>query len=79
MTVFILLVFLFTCYPVMRLMLGAEDARTPTTGYLPQAYPGQPRGVGIDAGSRDGPAWGALDDRQLTRLLIDSAPRTISE
>ncbi len=55
--------------------------RTParTTAYLPQACAGQPRGAWIDAGGQDGLAWGALDDRQLTRLLIDSAPRTISE
>ncbi len=79
MTVFILLVFLCTCYPVMRLMLGAEDAGTPTTAYLPQACAGQPSGAWIDAGGRDGPAWGALDDRQLTRLLIDSAPRSTTE
>ncbi len=81
MDIFILLVIVGTVYAVSRLMPGAQHARTrphPTPTYPHQVW-AEPSGAQIDAGSQDGPAWGALDDRQLTRLLTDSAPRTISE
>lgn len=32
-----------------------------------------------DTGSQDELAWSALDDRQLTRLLTDSAPPATTE
>jgi hypothetical protein len=79
MIILIALVILGTPYLVTRLMLRAQHARTPTAARPPQAYAGQPSGVGTDAGSQDGPAWSAVDDRQLTRLLTDSAPPTITE
>lgn len=72
------LVILWTAYAVTRLTLRAEHARTPTPTH-PQPVCAEPSGAQIDAGSQDGPPWSALDDRQLTRLLTDSAPRTITE
>jgi hypothetical protein len=32
-----------------------------------------------DTSTEDPPAWTALDDRQLTQLLTNSAPRTTNE
>lgn len=38
----------------------------------------EPSGAELRA-PEDSPAWSALDDRQLTRLLTESAPRTSTE
>jgi hypothetical protein len=80
MVIPIVLVILWTSWVAMRLLLraDAQHARTLTTAHPHQAC-AEPRRAQTDAGSQDGPAWSALDDRQLTRLLTDSAPRTITE
>ncbi|PZS28055.1 MAG: hypothetical protein DLM58_17755 [Pseudonocardiales bacterium] len=80
MIVLIMLVIFWAPYVVTRLMLRAQHVRTRTPAAHPrQACTGPSSGAQSDAGSQDGLAWSALDDRQLTRLLIDSAPRTITE
>ena len=78
MIVVIWLVILWTPYLVMRL-LHAQHARIPTTARPYGARTEPPTGVTTDATSQDEAAWSALDDRQLTRLLTDSAPRSITE
>lgn len=78
MVILIVLVILWTSYLVTTLMLRAEHAGTPTPP-PPQRVRAEPSRAQIDAGSQERPAWDALDDRQLTRLLTDSAPRTITE
>lgn len=64
---------------MMRLLPTVQQARTPTRDGSPQARPVPPRRVHGGTGGPDGQSWSALDDRQLTRLLIDSAPRTTSK
>jgi hypothetical protein len=76
--ILIVLVILGTSYAVSRLLLRAEPARTPTPTH-PQQVCAEPSWAQIDSGSQEGPAWSALDDRQLTRLLTDSASRSSSE
>ena len=59
---------------VVNKLLGAHHARTPSLA-PPQAAPlVLPIPTQADTGDRDMSAWSALDDRQLTRLLMDSAP-----
>jgi hypothetical protein len=77
MVILIVLVILWTPYLVTRLLLRAQHARTPAHTQEVSAVP--PSGARTDTGGQDGPAWSVLDDRQLTRLLTDSAPRTITE
>lgn len=78
MIILIVLLILWTPYVVTRLRLRAQHARTPTPTH-PQQVCAEPSWAETDAGSQDDPAWSALDDRQLTRLLTDAAPRTITE
>jgi hypothetical protein len=68
MIVLAMLVFLWMPYLITRLL---------RTAALPRAEP--PRPAHSDSPSQDGQSWSALDDRQLTRLLMDSAPPTTSE
>lgn len=75
MIILIALVILGTSYSVTRLML---HARTPTPTH-PRQMGAEPSRAKIEAGRQDGSAWSALDDRQLTRLLTNSATRTITE
>ncbi len=82
MVIFVVLVILGTSYAVTRLVLRAEHARTPTPTH-PQQVCAELSGAQIDSGSQDGPAWGALDDRQLTRpgptpLRDPAANRTLA-
>lgn len=74
----ILLVILWAPYLVAR-FLRAQRARTPTPSLPQRAWGGLPRKAQTDTGSQYGPAWSALDDLQLTRLLTNSAPRTSTE
>ncbi len=64
--ILIVLVILGTSYAVTRLVLRAEHPRTPTTTH-PQQVCADPSGAQTDAGSQHGPAWGAVDDLQVTR------------
>ncbi len=54
-----------------------HDVRT-LNEYQPRSVAAMPEAFG-NTGDEPRSAWTALDDRQLTRLLIDSAPRTITE
>lgn len=67
MIVLAILIFLWMPYLVTRLLRTVEPAR---------AEP--PRPAGNNDPSQDEPSWSALDDRQLTRLLMDSTPPTPS-
>lgn len=68
MFVLAMLVFLWMPYLIARLLRTAALARAEPPGPARSDTPGQ-----------DGQSWSALDDRQLTRLLTASAPRTTSE
>lgn len=74
----VVLVLLWTSYAAILLWPGSHSTRTPDL-VLPRQARAEPSGADLDAASPLGPAWGALDDLQLTRLLIDSAPRTTAE
>ncbi|MEP6563219.1 MAG: hypothetical protein ABJD68_19335 [Nakamurella sp.] len=83
MIVLMMLVFIWMSYVMpyvmKRLLPTAQQARTPTRDGS-QLAPAEPsRAAGSDTGGQDGQGWTALDDRQLTRLLTDYAPRTITE
>lgn len=68
----VLIVFLLLLSPpvvellihVRRTLHPAPPLRAPAVG---------PSAVGPGTGSEDVPAWSALDDHQLTRLLMSSA------
>ena len=78
MAILIVLVIFWTPYLLARLLL-ARHARRPSPAHRQRAYAQAPSWAQTDTGSPDGLAWSALDDRQLTRLLTDSAPRTITD
>lgn len=78
MIVLIVLDILWMSFLVVRLMLRAGHPSTPTQTH-PQQVRAEPSRAQFDSGGQDGPAWNAWDDHQLTRLLSDSAPRTITE
>lgn len=79
MVILIVLVIFWTPY-VVTMLLRAQRARTPSSPGHPQlAHLELPIGATSDAGTQDVPGWGALDDRQLTRLLTNSAARSITE
>jgi hypothetical protein len=77
MALLIVLVIFWTPYLAVKL-LRAQHGRTPN-GDPPQQACAQPRRTQTNTGAQDWPAWSASDDRQLTLLLSDSAPRTITE
>lgn len=79
MIVLMMLVFLWMPYVITKLLPTAQQARTPTRDDSQLARVEPLRPAGCDTGGQDGQLWTALDDRQLTRLLTDSAPRTTSE
>ncbi len=68
----IVLGFLGTAYAVTRFVLRAEHTPTPAPAHPRPVWAAPPNGG--RPGPEPGPAWGALDDLQLTRLLTDSAP-----
>jgi hypothetical protein len=76
--ILVVLVLLWTPYVATLLWPRAHSKRRPAL-VPPRQARAEPSGADLEAGSSHGPAWGALDDLQLTRLLIDSAPRTIAE
>lgn len=78
MFILVVLVLLWTPYVATLLWPGAHSTRRPAFVLARQAR-AEPSGADLEAANPHGPAWGALDDLQLTRLLIDSAPRTIAE
>jgi hypothetical protein len=78
MAVFFVSLILCSPYLVMAL-IRARLARTRRPGRSEQGHTEPPTTVQVDAHDHAGPAWTALDDRQLTRLLIDSAPRATPE
>jgi hypothetical protein len=61
---------------VTMLMLRARQVRTPVWDGSQQGSAEPPQS---STDGQDGQSWSALDDRQLTRLLTNSAPRTTSE
>lgn len=68
MIVLAMLVFVWMPYLITRLLRTAALARAEQSSPARADIPGH-----------DGQVWTALDDRQLTRLLIDSATRKTSE
>jgi len=79
MTILTILVIFWILSMMKRLLPTVQQARTSTRDGLPQVPPEPPRPVRGGTGGPGGQSWSALDDRQLTRLLTDSAPRTTSE
>lgn len=78
MVILIALVFLWTPYAVWK-VLRARDAGTPSPVQQQPAGARSLGGVQPWTITDDGPVWTALDDRQLTRLLTDSAPGSATE
>lgn len=72
--ILIVLGFLGTAYAVTRSVLRAEHTPTPAPAHPRPVWAAPPSRGKPGSGSQPGPAWGALDDLQLTRLLTDSAP-----
>jgi hypothetical protein len=76
----IVLLILWVPYLVAELVLRARRPRTLSPAHSQPAYadpPTNPRGTATDGQHWLG--WSAWDDSQLTRLLKDSAPRSITE
>ncbi len=79
MTILFLLLIVWVSYLVAKnlraqpTLLSPVPARPRRTGATP------PSDERLGAGGQDEPTWSALDDRQLTRLLTDSAPRTTTD
>ncbi len=78
MAILSVLLILWTFYAVLKPTCN-QGTRTPSPAHLQPAWAEPPNGLETQAGGQDGPAWSALDDRRLTRLLIDSAPRDNAE
>jgi hypothetical protein len=73
MTTFLLLALPWIPYVATR-ALRARQARPLRTDHSDEA-PAEPLSAALtDSVRQDGPSWTALDDRQLTRLLANSAP-----
>jgi hypothetical protein len=70
MVIFILFAILWTPY-LLRKLSPAQRTRTPTASRLKGAHPEPLNRFHADTRYT---AWSALDDRQLTRLLTNSAP-----
>lgn len=78
MILLIVLVILWASYLVPKL-LRAQPARIPDLAHPQQPDAVPPAGIHSHVFSQAVPTWSALDDRQLTRLLIDSAPGTTTD
>jgi hypothetical protein len=78
MIIIIASVILCTPYLVSTLLRARCD-RTAGRRRLQQVGVKTPIGSKAETASADEPTWSALDDRQLTRLLIASAPRSTTE
>lgn len=72
----VLLFIVWVPYFLVR-SLRAHHVRTLNENQ-PHSVAAMPEAFG-KTGDEPRSAWTTLDDRQLTRLLIDSAPRTITE
>lgn len=72
MVILFVFVILWTPYLVTAL-LGAQSAHTASPAPAQLALEQSPVGVEPDTGNQATPAWTALDDLQLTRLLTNSA------
>jgi hypothetical protein len=78
MVILVALVILWTPFLTAKMLLArrANAAGTPR----PQSSRTQPpSGLASEPCHYDRSLWTALDDRQLTRLLADSAPRSSTE
>lgn len=78
MSILILLVILVAPYLLTK-MFAAQHDRTSNPDRPAQFWALSRRPARTEPGSQDEVAWSALDDRQLTRLLTNSAPPTSSE
>ena len=78
MVILIVLVILCTPY-VLTKLLRPQHIRTPSPAYPRRPHTEPPVGAEINDGNQNTSAWSPLDDRQLTRLLTNSAPRTSPE
>lgn len=74
-----IVVILWMPYLIRLLLPAAQQVRIPTRSSSPQVRAEPPRLVQGGTGGQAGQSWSALDDHQLTRLLIDSAPGTTSQ
>jgi hypothetical protein len=72
--IILLLAICWTPYVITRL-LRAQHAQTPNPARPTKAHGAPSTGADTETAVQHG-AWSALDDRQLTRLLTDSAPRS---
>ncbi len=70
----LVLVLVWTSFFLGRLVLRAEHVRVHDPAPAPPERAETPSGVSTATGGQDVLGWTALDDRQLTRLLTDSAP-----
>ena len=77
MIILLLLAICWTPYVVTKL-LRAQHAHTPHPAGPTRAHTAPSAGADTNTGTQHG-AWSALDDRQLTRLLTNSAPRSTTE
>lgn len=79
MVLLILIVIVWTPYAVPKLLqlLSVQDSSTPSSTPPRQARAEPP--AGTHTFGQDVPAWSALDERQLIRLLTSSAPRTSND
>ena len=74
----ILIALAVVCAPfLLTTALRARRARAPHAEVVNEGHAEVGTVTGI--ASYDRPTWSALDDRQLTRLLISSAPRSTTE
>lgn len=80
MIILVLLIFLGIALVMKQWTSTAEPARVRTGNGLLPTYVDQPRRAQMGNDDSDtGQVWSALDELQLTRLLANSAPPTISE
>jgi hypothetical protein len=74
----IVLVKLRSRFAITRL-LHAQRAHIPTLLWPAQVHAVPPVETEAVIGGQQDAAWDVLDDRQLTRLLTNAAPRTVTE
>lgn len=77
MVILVVLAILWAPYLVALLVFGPHPARTAAPSSAHPAW-AEPSRADLDE-AQDGLRWSALDDRQLTRLLLESAPRSTGD
>jgi hypothetical protein len=78
MVILVALVIIWAPFLTAKLLLAKRaNAAQPHPSRSSRTQP--PSGAKSETSRHDGPVWTALDDRQLTRLLTDSAPRSSTE